>query len=57
MGKSRNFRHFYDELYVGDADSDGEGKVLADGQERVEGSSRGPFGDEIKILTITGTAD
>ena len=42
---------------MGDADSDGEGKVLADGQERVEGSSRGPFGEEIKILTIIGTAD
>ena len=42
---------------MGDADSDGEGKVLADGQERIEASSRGPFGDEIKTLTITGTAD
>ena len=40
---------------MGDADSDGEGKVLADGQERVEGSSRGPFGDEIKILTKSFT--
>ena len=34
---------------MGDADSDREGKVLADGQERIKGSSRGPFGDEIKI--------
>ena len=44
---------------MGDAHSDGvlEGKVLADGQERIEGSLRGPFGDEIRILTITGTAD
>ena len=42
---------------MGDADSDGEGKVLADGQERIKGSSRGPFGDEIKILTITGTTN